>query len=442
MKRIVFAASLVVLSLRGVAQTQLNTPSGTVGTSTTGSVGIGTTTPSSQLEVSSTGTTELTISGSDNGFINAGLVLKSTDDNANYRGSGVFMFDQFGQNEWFIGRPYSLSDQFSIYRRTNVTSHEAQTSSLLDNTATSTTSSLFNILNSGYIGIGVNTPLEKLHVDGTVLSNGLKFGMAGRKLEFYENAGSRAHILLYNSANGNIELENSFSGGDAHILLNPDKNVGIGVSAPLEKLHIDGTVLSNGLKFGMAGRKLEFYENAGSRAHILLYNSANGNIEIENNWVGGDAHIILNPDKNVGIGTTDPTSKLEIKASDNNSSLFSIKDNVGGDILKVRGQDRTMYVRSLEVTLLNFPDYVFEKNYPLMPLKEVESYIQANKHLPNIPSAKEIEENGANLGELVKLQMEKIEELTLYMIELQKANEATNKENAEIKKQLEELKMK
>ena len=80
-----------------------------------------------------------------------------------------------------------------------------------------------------------------------------------------------------------------------------------------------------------------------------------------------------------------------------------------------------------------WPDYVFNKDYKLKPLSEVEQYISKNKHLQNIPSAKEIETNGVTLGNMVSKQMEKIEELTLYLIEQQKQIE-------ELKKQVESLK--
>jgi hypothetical protein len=63
-------------------------------------------------------------------------------------------------------------------------------------------------------------------------------------------------------------------------------------------------------------------------------------------------------------------------------------------------------------------DYVFEENYPMMNLDDLKNYINQNKHLPNIPKAEVIDNNGLELGEMVRLQMEKIEELTLYIIEL------------------------
>jgi hypothetical protein len=70
---------------------------------------------------------------------------------------------------------------------------------------------------------------------------------------------------------------------------------------------------------------------------------------------------------------------------------------------------------------------VFEKDYELQPLNEVEQYINEHKHLPNIPSAKEVETDGLNLGEMNKLLLQKVEELTLHLIEQQKVLEAQQK---------------
>ncbi len=70
------------------------------------------------------------------------------------------------------------------------------------------------------------------------------------------------------------------------------------------------------------------------------------------------------------------------------------------------------------------PDYVFEEDYKLKPLEEVEAFIKENKHLPEIPSAKEVGKSGLNLSEMNLLLLKKVEELTLYMIEQQKEIEA------------------
>lgn len=78
----------------------------------------------------------------------------------------------------------------------------------------------------------------------------------------------------------------------------------------------------------------------------------------------------------------------------------------------------------LEVKLAPFPDYVFEETYELMSMEQLRIYIDSNKHLPNIPSAESIKQNGIGVGELQVKQMEKIEELTLYILQLKEEMEA------------------
>lgn len=105
------------------------------------------------------------------------------------------------------------------------------------------------------------------------------------------------------------------------------------------------------------------------------------------------AQMTLLPNGNVGIGTTDPTYKLSVRGN----------------------------IRSNEVVVeTGWADYVFNEGYNLTPLEEVEQYILQHKHLPNIPSAAEIEQKGLSVGDTQKRMMEKIEELTLYIIQLKK----------------------
>ncbi len=79
-----------------------------------------------------------------------------------------------------------------------------------------------------------------------------------------------------------------------------------------------------------------------------------------------------------------------------------------------------------------WPDYVFSKDYKLPSLAEVEKQIKEKGHLANVPSAKEVEANGFEVGEMARIQQEKIEELTLYIIELNKKLEAQDKKLLEL----------
>jgi hypothetical protein len=75
----------------------------------------------------------------------------------------------------------------------------------------------------------------------------------------------------------------------------------------------------------------------------------------------------------------------------------------------------------IEITSTTWPDYVFDKNYRLLTLKELDEYLKTNKHLPNIPSSDEIKrDGGVNIGEMQAKLLQKIEELSLYIIQQNK----------------------
>jgi hypothetical protein len=136
---------------------------------------------------------------------------------------------------------------------------------------------------------------------------------------------------------------------------------------------------------------------------------ANLIFQAQNNPVGGFGG-------NVGIGTTSPTEKLTV-----NGAILATKVTVKQSVM---------------------PDYVFESNYALPTLQELERYIAANKHLPDVPSAKEVAQNGLDVGDMEKSLLQKVEELTLYLLEEHKKNEALEVQLAEMSKRLEKLEQK
>jgi len=103
-----------------------------------------------------------------------------------------------------------------------------------------------------------------------------------------------------------------------------------------------------------------------------------------------------------------------------------------GDMLSVNGQVHA----SSYITNTTFCDFVFDKGYPLMSLSEVEQHIKAEKHLPGIPSAKEVEEKGLNIGDMEVKMMQKIEELTLYVIDQDKKLKKLEDENTALELRL------
>lgn len=144
---------------------------------------------------------------------------------------------------------------------------------------------------------------------------------------------------------------------------------------------------------------------------IILLTETDGDIKIgvehvDGNWNVG---IIVTDDLQVGIGTLDP-----------GSYKLAVEGKIGA--------------REIEVlTTSPWPDYVFEQGYNLMPIDSLESSIQSSGHLPGLPSAQEIENSGLNLGNMQAMLLEKIEELTLYVID-------QNKQIGQLENQIKELK--
>jgi hypothetical protein len=140
------------------------------------------------------------------------------------------------------------------------------------------------------------------------------------------------------------------------------------------------------------------------------------------------AGTALNADQSVVIGANAKT----IATNTNNAGYKLI---VNG---KVKVKDE-VYILN---TASHWADYVFEDDYKLKSLSEVEDFINKNVHLPNMPSAKEIETNGIPMAEITTKQQEKIEELTLYIIEQNKKIESLEKMREEmdsLKKLVEKL---
>lgn len=145
---------------------------------------------------------------------------------------------------------------------------------------------------------------------------------------------------------------------------------------------------------------------------------------------------------NFGIGIKIPLEKLQVAGNakidgniitntlqiGNMVSLpsgykFAIAGNMIAEQVKVKKQ-------------VNWPDFVFAKEYKLPTLASIEQFINENKHLPEIPSAKEVEKDGQDLGEMNRLLLKKVEELTLYLIDQNKKFESQQKEIDSLKEKL------
>ncbi len=201
-------------------------------------------------------------------------------------------------------------------------------------------------------------------------------------------------------------------------------NVGLGTNAPTAKLSLEAYEYQTtlGANVTSAIRISNQYANSfGTRSELQFALGQNSNQEIAviaaeysdyNNGVGGDIvfgtakgaviseKMRINYDGQVWVGKR-PTTGIH-------SSTFNFAAE-------------KILAKEIYVTLQgNWADYVFDKNYKLPKLSEVESFYQKNHHLPEIPSAKEVGENGISVGDMNALLLKKIEELTLYVVSQQK----------------------
>lgn len=198
-------------------------------------------------------------------------------------------------------------------------------------------------------------------------------------------------------------------------------NVGIGTFSPQYKLDVNGKLylrtvsIANGWAQSFLqwpGHKLIMGSPAGNNSHVLLelmpggadnsvnfssftmYTATGANIQTAKIQFTTTDNCWFNNDGYVGIGTTSPTHKLDVRGT----------------------------IRANEV-IVNIPsgaDFVFNPDYSLRPLSEVGDYIATHRHLPEIPSAEEMEANGVSINELQIQLLQKIEELTLYILQQEK----------------------
>ncbi len=191
-----------------------------------------------------------------------------------------------------------------------------------------------------------------------------------------------------------------------HFIVDKDGLVGIGTATPSHQLHIhEGT--SSGVNFHLTNSTTGSadtdgaYFSVNTSSQVVINNKENEDILF---YANDDEKMRINSDGSVGIGT-DLDSNTE-------NYLLAVNGKVGAKEVQV------------ETTSDAWPDYVFASDYQLQSLAEVEQFIHANKHLPGVPSAQEVGEEGINLGEMNAILLQKIEELTLHMIALEKKNEA------------------
>ena len=331
------------------------------------------------------------------------------------------------ENNYALQLAGSFFDQNLWFRKTNNNPSQAWRKIVAEN-------------ENGNVGIGTQSPGSKLTIKsgtrgvsihpglnqyfGTIAFNresatGEIFDPNGQAFQINNGGGDKnLHVQVYDGNGSQIT-------NDALVISGVNGNVGIGTANPDKLLtlkadsfigwkYTDDSSTSNHTITGGGINPISFTVNPFSDPNLPIFKF---------NGSSGTKMSILNGG-NVGIGSSNPDEKLTVKGK--------------------------IHAEEVKIDLAVPADYVFQKyysgksalkaDYTMPTLDEVAEYIKINEHLPSIPSAADIKKNGVQLGEMSNLLLQKIEELTLYMIEFKKEMSDIKHELIEIKSENKTLK--
>jgi hypothetical protein len=326
----------------------------------------------------------------------------------------------------------------------------------------------------GNIGIGTSSTSDKLTVDGSARIEG-----SNPYIHLKGDAGTTNPIIKFSGLDDGGTYRDDYTqlsgaGGGFRILTRGalySQVIGTQANTLSKQLHVyradnwsgyatiesrglyGGAVYANAIDYS-TGTRLKIEQNQYTGGLLMGYsNTASPLLSnytasvIKSQYMGNEINTVgqhkfdmvfgINSDGNGGF-SFDPTERMRIKdngivnvgrAVTINTNLLPTTGNyrlaVGGDIIAEK---------IVITTLPNWPDYVFNKNYNLTPLSKVEEFIEKNGHLPNVPSAAEVKKDGIELGVMNAKLLEKVEELTLHLINQQKQIDELKNEVKNLKK--------
>jgi len=287
--------------------------------------------------------------------------------------------------------------------------------------------------NGGNIGIGTTSLLAKLDINAINYDSNQDGGISIKANGGNANGIWQTRFVLKSNSGGVPRAAIDFVTKDYNtgnivtnieaLTISANGNIGIGTTSPGSTLDIKATspvIKINDTTTGLHG--MEFQFNGVSYA-LIKSEAAGGELRFQTglsaDWGGFQTfytnnleRLRINSNGNVGIGTVTPGNKLDVNGT----------------------------IRAKEIKVdLNGADFVFEKEYKLMPLNELEAFVKEQKHLPDVATAKEMQEKGTDLGALNSKLLQKVEELTLYVIVQNKSLKEQAKKNEEQAIKLEAL---
>ena len=346
------------------------------------------------------------------------------------------------------------------------------------------------ILTAPSVGIGTTIPTEKLDVAGVIKSNNqLKIETVDASLgETHNHADLRYYI------GSGINIKKTYAINSS--LANPAYGVKVDVAGNEDQYGVyskTATAGSPSLSSAFYGESYGTYGETSTfkgkvvHGNLATYTTANvfkGTMETASSNTGGAIYGI-NIENNVpatsvnattavfkanytvtgtnsyglyftgegmnyvsgrlGIGKQIPDANAKLDVAGNIYSSGKVMIGIASPStallndysLAVNGS--ALFTKAVVKLNANWPDYVFSKNYELPTLASIEKYINENSHLPGVASAKEVEKNGVDLGDNQAVLLKKVEELTLYMIDMDKKMHQVLKENEDMKKKIEIL---
>lgn len=399
-------------------------------TSSAGKVGIGTSTPSTNLHIlSNTGENALVYVQNTqfSGTMYAGLLLGNQSHGITADPTNGLMFR--------TQKYYLFNDgNVGIGTSAPLTKLQVTGTSMFDKIGIGTSNPLADLQVNGSVSIGYETALpsqsKSLIVNGFVgigtFAPGARLDVAGKiKTETLQlTTGFNTGYILMSDYQGNASWTDpatanvgAWTKNGNNIYVAADKKVGIGTETPAEPLHVSGNVLITGaIKGGHNDwQSLNLYGNSNETdgARIMIGNSSAANGGFIKMFAVGTNGSIEFSNQNIVLMSLRANNDIVIGNPENKANML-----VNGDIT----------ANLMRVNTQTWWDCVFEKDYKLQPLSEIEAYINQHKHLPEIPSEAEVKADGIDVAQMNALLLKKVEELTLYVIELEKrVEEITNK---------------
>ncbi|MGN6437505.1 MAG: hypothetical protein ACTHMM_13275 [Agriterribacter sp.] len=416
MKKIITLTAFICLVAKANAQWTAPSPGTTIySTDLSKKVGIGTSTPGTKLHIVGTGVSLVRIENTANAANNAAaidLVANGGNNNAGIRcyDGSTFRWElgQGGTNNFSLYNGTTNNYAFAVDRLTSAFTHYGDGDLIINRTTQDFLKGIrFN--ESG----GGERAFVKLNGGSGEFRIGTTAG--GYYPTFYSNGVERMRITTA----GNVELK---GGGDMIIYSNNVERMKIATAGNVE-LQGDGDLIINRTTQNFL-KGIRFNESGGGERAFVKLNGGSGEFRIGTTAGGyyptfysnGVERMMIATNGNVGIGTqnvNNPDYKLFVEAG--------------------------VRTRKVKVDQATWPDYVFDNGYKLRPLQEVENFIEANKHLPDVPSATQIKKDGLNLGENQAVLLRKIEELTLYAIQQEKRIEDQSVQIAKQQEQINQL---